>query len=71
MAGVTPLEVAELPKGFLFPLWSGSTVCTLPATYSTAYIVDNLSTQNLDQMKVRQLADIRYFQKKFFCSDLI
>jgi len=64
MAAITPAEAAELPNGFLFPLRSGSALCTLPATYSTTYMVNNLRTQNLGQMKVRKLADIKYFQKE-------
>lgn len=65
------MEGAERPHGFLLPRWSGSALCILSVTYSIAYIVSNLSTPNLDQMKIRQLTDIKYFQKKFFCSDLV
>lgn len=37
-------------------------------------MVNNLSTQNLGQMKVRHLAGIKYFQEEmgfFFCFDLL
>lgn len=60
-AGITPPEVAALCNGFFFPLYSRQHSVYIVCNIST---VNNLSTQNFGQMKIRQVADIRCFQKE-------
>lgn len=45
---------------------SGVVVFCVHCLQHTAHMVNKLSTQNLDQMKVRQLADTKYCQEEIF-----